>query len=69
MKNLLSSATVPSSTGRQVGMVSMWRPDPGQQDSLAAMTNNLCRVTEMVDGYLLTQTTVDWKWKHCTVSL
>lgn len=41
MKNLLSSATVPNSTGRQVGMVSMWRPVPGQQDSLAAMTNNV----------------------------
>lgn len=71
MKNLLSSATVPSSTGRQVGMVSMWRPDPGQQDSLAAMTNNLLRVTEdsTEDGCLLTQTRVGWKWKHCPVPL
>lgn len=58
MKNLLSSATVPSSTGRQVGMVSVWKPNPGQEDSLA-VTNSLCGVTEntTVDGRLLTQTT------------
>lgn len=36
MKNLLSSATVPSSTGRQVGMVRLWTPDPGQQDSISS---------------------------------
>lgn len=69
MKNLLSSATVPSSTGRQVGMVSMWKPDPGQEDSLA-VTNSLFGVTETTtgDGHLLTQSTA-WKWKHRTVPL
>lgn len=41
MKNLLISATVPRSTGRQVGMVSMWTPGPGQEDSLAAVTCEL----------------------------
>lgn len=41
MKNLLISATGPRPTGRQVGMVSMWTPGPGQEDSLAAVTCDL----------------------------
>lgn len=63
MKNLRNSATVPSSTGRQVGMVCIWRPDHRtgqfrQQNNLAeqfSCSDQQCEVTEVitVDGYLL----------------